>query len=77
MTPAESIVAAQQRWPGISVDTSALAQLMLGRTLAEIGFEESIVPESFHVKAPVFPFTAIGVADHFVEWRQARTAPTP
>jgi ABC-type antimicrobial peptide transport system permease subunit len=25
--------------------------------------------------APVFPFTGIGVADHFVEWRQAQPAP--
>jgi hypothetical protein len=25
--------------------------------------------------APVFPFTGIGVADHFVEWRQAQPRP--
>ena len=28
------------------------------------------------VAAPVFPFTALGLADHLSEWRAEREAPT-
>ena len=26
------------------------------------------------ISAPIFPFTALGLADHFAEWRQDREA---
>ena len=32
------------------------AQVMLGKTLQELGCTEAIVPETFNLKAPVFPF---------------------
>ena len=44
------------RRPSASPLAKLAAKVMMGKTLAELGFTEEVTPERFNVKVPVFPF---------------------
>jgi hypothetical protein len=55
-------LAHDRRWRAVGVAIGAVYAFVLARTAGPVVL----------VAAPVFPFTALGLADHYAEWRLAR-----
>jgi hypothetical protein len=60
-------LAHDRRWRAAGVAIGAVYAFVLARTAGAVVL----------VAAPIFPFTALGLADHYAEWRLARARAVP